>query len=69
VATRFTMDVGPEFDDKLSELSSRASVTKAEIIKRAVASYAYLKDETRNGNRVAITDRENGAVLKEVILP
>ena len=69
MSTRFTMDVGPEFDDKLSELSSRASVTKAEIIKRAVASYAYLKDETRSGNRVAITDRDSGVVLKDVILP
>jgi predicted transcriptional regulator len=69
MSTRFTMDVGPEFDDKLSELSSRAGTSKAEIIKRAVASYAYLKDETRNGNRVAITERESGVVLKDVILP
>lgn len=67
--TRFTMDVGEEFDAKLTELSARGETSKAEIIKRAVASYAYLKDQTRDGNRVAITDKDTGVVLKDVILP
>ena len=66
---RFTMDVGPEFDAKLTELSERAETTKAEIIKRAVASYAYLKDQTRDGNHVTITDATSGRALRDVILP
>jgi predicted transcriptional regulator len=69
MATRFTMDVGPEFDRKLTELSTDEHVSKAEIIKRAVASYAYLKAETKSGNRVTITERETGHPLKDVILP
>ena len=66
--TRYTMDVGPEFDEALSKLASDKSTTKAEIIRRAVASYAYLTEETKGNAKVTVTDDSAGTV-KEIVLP
>jgi predicted transcriptional regulator len=64
---RLTIDVGTEFDGLLSELAKEKESTKAEIIRRAVASYAYLKKHAAD-NKVSITDADN-KVLKDVVLP
>jgi predicted transcriptional regulator len=66
---RYTMDVGPEFDETLSKLAESKGTTKAEIIRRAVASYSYLSDATKEtGSKVTVTDT-SGTPLKEIILP
>ena len=66
---RFTVDIDDQFDKTLNEIANGSS--KADAIRRAVATYHYLKTEVPNqnsGKRVSITDM-NGTVLKDLILP
>jgi predicted transcriptional regulator len=66
---RFTIDVDNAFNDTLDRLAQGGS--KADVIRKAVATYEYLKNETSNqaaNKRVSITDA-NGNVQKDVILP
>jgi hypothetical protein len=68
--SRFTVDLGPEFDQKLSSLAGPGS-TKAEVIRRALIAYEALKKEEQQGHKVSITgevDNKN-KILKDVILP
>jgi N-acetylglutamate synthase/N-acetylornithine aminotransferase len=67
--SRFTIDIDDQFNDTLTKLANGGS--KAEVIRKAVATYQYLKSEVPNvqsGNRVSISDA-NGNVQKVVILP
>ena len=66
---RFTIDVDDQFNNILDGLAKGGS--KADVIRKAVATYNYLKNEVPNQaseNRVSITDK-NGSVQKDVILP
>lgn len=66
---RFTIDIDDQFDQTLTRLAKGSS--KADVIRRAVASYQYLKSEvpdSYSGKRIAITDAD-GNVQKDVILP
>ena len=66
---RFTIDIDDKFNDVLSELAK--GTTKADVIRRAVASYQYLKSETSElsaGKRISITDAA-GNIQKDVVLP
>ena len=68
---RYTMEVGEDFDRLLSELAKAKDTTKSEVIRRAVASYAYLDGQVRAGgnhNKVSITT-EDDRVVKDVVLP
>ena len=65
---RFTVDLDDKFDSILTELvKTTAATTKADVIRRAVASYKYLKDNTKDGEPVSIVDKNN--VAKDVMLP
>ena len=64
---RFTIDIDDKFNDVLSELAK--GTTKADVIRRAVASYQYLKAETGTSDkRISITDAA-GNIQKDVVLP
>jgi hypothetical protein len=66
---RFTIDIDAQFDKTLTDLANGGS--KADVIRRAVQTYSYLKSEVPNRespNRVSITDA-NGKVQKDLILP
>jgi hypothetical protein len=68
---RYTIDFDDQFDETLSELVKMTdATTKADVIRRAVASYSYLKKQQRQNKetKVAITDQDNH-VLKEIVLP
>jgi len=66
---RYTIDYDDNFDKALNELTkSTGAATKAEVIRRAVASYKYLKTHSAGDNKVSITDKD-GKVLKDVVLP
>lgn len=63
---RYTIDFDDKFDSTLSELiNSTDSKTKADVIRRAVATYKYLKDNAKE-NKVVITSKDGD---KDVILP
>lgn len=66
---RFTIDVDNSFNNTLDRLAQGGS--KADVIRKAVATYDYLKNEVSNqasDQRVSITDA-GGNVKKDVILP
>ena len=68
---RYTIDFDDDFDKTLSDLVKNTSAaTKAEVIRRAVASYSYLKKQQRQNEdvKVSITDKDNN-VIKEIVLP
>ncbi|HEY6488904.1 MAG: CopG family transcriptional regulator [Terracidiphilus sp.] len=66
---RFTIDIDDKFDETLNKLANGGS--KADVIRRAVASYQYLKSEVpdaQSDKRVSITDKD-GKVQTNVVLP
>jgi hypothetical protein len=66
---RLTLDVDEKFNENLSKLANGG--TKADVIRRALATYQYLKSQVPDpgsDKRVSITDAE-GTILKDVILP
>lgn len=65
---RFTLDTDQQFDQNLSELVNLTGGTKADVIRKALATYKYLKTEDQDPQaKVSIT--KNGTVVKDVILP
>jgi hypothetical protein len=68
---RYTIDFDPTFDKTLTDLvKSTDASTKAEVIRRAVASYSYLKKQQAQDSdvKVAIVDKNNN-ITKEIVLP
>ena len=65
---RFTLDLEPELDRVLTNLAASREMPKSEIIRRAVASYAYLSDARKAGKRIDLID-ENNRTVQEVVLP
>ena len=65
---RFTMDLGPKFDKVLTEMAEAKEISKSEIIRRAVASYAYLNDMRDAGKKLNVIDEQNKTV-QEIVLP
>jgi hypothetical protein len=66
---RFTIDIDEKFNQTLTALANGGS--KAEVIRKAVATYSYLKQEVPGmdtDKRLSITDAA-GNVKKDVILP
>jgi hypothetical protein len=68
--SRYTIDIAPEFDKLLSSIADSKGTTKADIIRRAVASYQALTREVEKtpDSKVSIT-RNDDTVIKDVILP
>jgi ABC-type taurine transport system substrate-binding protein len=66
---RFTIDTDQQFDQNLDDLVKLTGGTKADVLRKALATYKYLKTEDqKSDNKVSITNRDN-VVLKDVILP
>lgn len=66
---RLTLDIDDKFNKNLTEMAK--GTTKAEVIRRALASYQYLKAQVpdqSSGKRVSITDAL-GNIERDVILP
>ena len=66
---RFTIDMDEKFENTLAQLAQ--GTTKADVIRRAVASYSYLKSQVPTAStdrQISITDHA-GKVEKVVILP
>ena len=68
--TRYTVDLDNTFDTTLSTLASQRGTTKAEIIRRALATYSVLWAQApmNSQKKVSITD-QNDRVLKDVVIP
>jgi len=68
--TRYTIDLDKDFDTKLTNLAREKNTTKAEIIKRALATYSVLSGQVadQQDKKVSITTKDD-KVLKDVIIP
>jgi predicted transcriptional regulator len=67
---RYTIDFDDEFDKTLTDLVKNSdATTKAEVIRRAVATYNYLKKAQKAGKNAKIAITEDDKVTKEVLLP
>lgn len=66
---RYTIDFDDNFDKTLTELTNSTDAkTKADVIRRAVASYKYLKGQESSDSKVSVTTKD-GKIVKDVILP
>jgi hypothetical protein len=66
---RFTIDTDQQFDQNLNDLVNMTGGTKADVLRKALATYKYLKTEDlQPQNKVSITNKDN-VVVKDVILP
>ncbi|HKF50066.1 MAG TPA: hypothetical protein VKB38_22065 [Terracidiphilus sp.] len=66
---RFTIDTDRQFDQNMTGLIKMTGGTKADVLRKAIATYKYLKTELQNPeNKVSITNNRN-VVVKDVILP
>jgi hypothetical protein len=67
---RYTIDFDKDFDKTLSELlETTDATTKADVIRRAVASYSYLKKQQRAHKDAKIVITDEGKMNKEIVLP
>jgi predicted transcriptional regulator len=65
---RFTVQFDDEIEKILSDLAKTRKTTKAEILRRALASYSFLDKERQNKKKIIIMD-DTDQIIKEVILP
>jgi hypothetical protein len=66
---RYTIDTDEQFDQNLADLVKMTGGTKADVLRKALATYKYLKSEGQEPqNKVSIT-KNNGVIVKDVILP
>ena len=63
---KYTIDLGKEFEQQLNQVAQAKSLSKAEIIRRAVATYVVISREASQGNKVTITDKQD-RILKELV--
>jgi hypothetical protein len=68
---RYTIDVDESFDKVLNDLmSSTGATTKADVIRRAVASYKALKANTpADSNRKVSITTDSDEIVKDIVLP
>jgi hypothetical protein len=68
--TRYTIDLDKAFDDKLADLAQQKGTTKAEIIKRALATYSFINGQVPDNSdkKVSITSKDD-RVLKDIVIP
>jgi hypothetical protein len=67
---RYTIDFDDKFDKTLSDLlESTDATTKADVIRRAVASYSYLKKAQQENKDAKVVVTDNAKLHKEIVLP
>lgn len=66
---QYKLELGPKLDDLITELAKEKGVDPAELIRRAVGTYAYLNTETKGeGVTIGVLDQEDKP-LKKFDLP
>ena len=63
---KYTIELGREFEQQLNQVSEDKDLSKAEVIRRAVATYVVLANEARRGNKITVTDAQDH-ILKEFV--
>ena len=67
--SKLTIKFGDQMREVLEELAEDRGISKAEVIRRALAMYKYASDETRDGDkRISITLAKEDRILKDIIV-
>jgi hypothetical protein len=67
---RYTIDFDKDFDKTLTDLiETTDATTKADVIRRAVASYSYLKKQQQANKDAKIVVTDDDKLRKEIVLP
>lgn len=61
---KYTLDLGREFEQQLNEIAKAKDLSKAEVIRRAVATYVVLNREAANGKKVVIQNEQGEPVTQ-----
>jgi hypothetical protein len=65
----FKLVLGAKIDGLIAAEALAQGCTKADIMKRALALYVFVKPVERNGGRVLLDSRKEGEETQEVIVP
>ncbi len=63
---RLSLDLSPELNATLEDLSQRMHTTKSEVLRKAIALVNVAADAKEHGNRLAITDADRKVVTEIV---
>jgi predicted transcriptional regulator len=66
---RYSIDLSSELDRKLEELAANRQITKAELIRRALALYALVDEQTSSKNHELALVDENNKVKVLITIP
>jgi len=66
-ASRLDLDLNDQMTEVFDEIQKEDGITKAEIVRRAVAYYRILRDQKSNNRKVLLVDQD-GSNAKELIL-
>jgi hypothetical protein len=67
--SRYTLEFNEGLEKALTDLATSKGITKADVLRRAIASYAYLnKEMNKSDHKVSITDQAD-KIVKDVVLP
>ncbi len=65
---KLTIQFGEQMDDLLEQLAKEKGITKAEVLRRALAIYKYADDETKSGEkRLSITSAKDNKIVKDIV--
>lgn len=62
MAKTFTVEVDQKMDATLEHLSKKLGTNKSEVLRMAIALMKIAEDESENGNKVTISDKDNKVV-------
>jgi ABC-type molybdate transport system substrate-binding protein len=67
---RYTIDFDDSFDKTLTDLvQTTEATTKADVIRRAVASYSYLKRLQQQNKNAKVVVTDDDKMKTEIVLP
>lgn len=63
---RYTIDFPKPVINRLSELARKRGISKAEILRQAIALYSYVYNHMLEGNSLSIT--KDDKILKDIVI-
>lgn len=62
---QYKLELGPKLDELITELARAKGIDAAELIRRAVGTYAYLNTETKEaGVTIGVLDQDDKPIKK-----
>jgi len=67
-SVRLSLELSENANNMLEQVAQHNGTTKADVLRRAIALIAYADDVKREGNRLAVTDR-NRNIVTDIVAP